>query len=367
MGAFEARLAALEGAVGAVAFASGMAALVSTLLALGEGGGRILASSRLYGGTLDALRSFLPRYGVHVDFADALDPVRFGKALRPETRAVLVESISNPDAHLVDVPELARIAHRANVPLVVDNTLATPYLFRPLEHGADIVVHSATKGIGGHGNALGGAVLEKGGFAWSPELFPALHEPQRILRRRESGEPRSFLEASPQTAFTLRLRLTHLAYLGAALGPFEAFLLVNGLVTLSERVSKQVATAQRLVERLQDHPKVAWVKHPSARGSADAALAKRDFPYGAGAVFSFGLRDHNSNGAFLDSLGLFSLQANLGDARSLILDSPKTVHSELTPTELHEAGIATGTLRVSVGLEDPDDLWDDLVQGLDNI
>jgi len=366
--AFETRLASLEGATGAVAFGSGMAALTATLLALGENGGRILATPRLYGGTFDALRSFLPRYGVTVDFVrDPDDPGSFDRAIRPETRALFVESVSNPDAHLADIPALAAVAHRAGLPLVVDNTLATPYLLRPLELGADIVIHSATKGIGGQGLALGGIVLEKGGFAWQPERAPGLHEPQRILRERASGRPRSFLESAPDTSFTLRLRLEHLAYLGAVLGPFEAFLLANGLATLSERVSKQVATAERLVLHLSNHPKVAWAKHPSLPGSPDAAIARRDFPRGAGSVFSFGLTDSDANERFLDTLELFSLQANLGDARSLILDSPRTVHGELTEEELALSGILPGTLRVSVGLEDPEDLIADLERSLDGI
>ena len=275
----EQRIAALDGGTGALAVASGMAAVSYTLLNLAEGGGRIVTSRRLYGGTFDAFTKLFPKYGVTINFAeDADDPASYAKAITEDTKAIFIESISNPNATLIDIEALAKVAHDSGIPLVVDNTFATPYQLKPFEHGADIVVYSATKGIGGHGAALGGLIVEDGKFNWANGKFQQFTEPQYLLRNRETDVYRSFLEIAPQFAFTLRIRLTHLAYLGAALGPFEAYLLLQGLETLSERISKQVATTKVLVEYLQDHPKVAWVQHPTARDSKYKALAEKYFP-----------------------------------------------------------------------------------------
>ena len=360
----EQRIAALDGGTGALAVASGMAAVCYTLLNLAEGGGRIVTSPRLYGGTFDAFTKLFPKYGITIEFAeDTDDPTSYAKALTEDTKAIFIESISNPNATLIDIEALAKVAHDAGIPLVVDNTFATPYQLRPFEHGADIVVYSATKGIGGHGTALGGLIVENGKFNWANGKFQQFTQPQYLLRNRETDVYRSFLEIAPPFAFTLRIRLTHLAYLGAALGPFDAYLLLQGLETLSERISKQVATTKVLVEYLQDHPNVAWVQHPTARDSKYRALAEKYFPKGTGSVFSFGLRGTPAEyNKFIDSVRLFSFQANVGDARSLIINTPKTTHGELTFSEQASAGISADTIRLSSGLEDPKDLISDLEQ-----
>jgi O-acetylhomoserine (thiol)-lyase len=247
--------------------------------------------------------------------------------------------------------------------LLVDNTFATPYLFNPFKHGADIVIYSATKGIGGHGAALGGVLLENGKFKWDNGKFPHFTEPHHLLRDRKTNRERSILELFPTGAFSMRVRLNHLAYLGAALGAFDAFILLQGLYTLSERVAKQVKTTERLVAHLEKHPKVAWVKYPSAKGSKYQALANRYFPRGAGSVFTFGFQGTPAEyDKFIDSTRLFSYQANVGDARSLIINTPKTTHGELTDYEQALAGITPDTIRLSIGLEDPEDLIADLDQ-----
>ncbi len=279
----EQRIAALDGGTGAIALASGMAAISYALLNVAEGGGRILTTPRLYGGTFDALKKLFPAYGIQIDFVEDPDDVQsFRAGLKADTKAILVESISNPDGALLDVEALASIAHDHGVPLLVDNTFATPYLFNPFQHGADIVIYSATKGIGGHGAALGGLIVENGVFKWDSGKFPQFQQPHFLLRDRKTNRERNILELFPTSAFTMRVRLNHLAYLGAALGPFDAFLILQGVETLSERIAKQVATTEKLVAFLEDHPKVAWVKHASARASRYQTLARRYFPKGTG-------------------------------------------------------------------------------------
>jgi O-acetylhomoserine (thiol)-lyase len=361
--ALEARLAALDGAKGAVALASGMAAVSYSLLNAAEGGGRILTTPNLYGGTIDLFGKVLPRLGVGVDYArDVDDPESFERAIRPETRAVFIESITNPNAVVADVEAIAKVAHDRGVPLIVDNTFATPYLQRPFEFGADVVVYSATKGLSGHGSAIAGAVLESGRFDWSSGAYPQFSEPQYTLRD-SVGRERSFLEALPDNPFTSRIRMNYLAYLGAALGPLDAYLILLGIETLSERLSKQVVSAVRIVRYLEGREEVSWVKHPSAVGSPSAALAAKYLPRGAGSVLSFGVAASQDRiNALIDSTRLFSYQANVGDARSLIINSPKTTHGELRPEELLRAGIAPETIRLSIGLEDPEDLIADLDQ-----
>jgi len=358
----EQRVAALDGGTGAIALASGMAAISYTLLNIAEGGGRILTTPRLYGGTFDALRKIFPAYGIQIDFVKDPDDVQsFRSELKSDTKAVLIESVSNPDGALLDVEALAGIAHGHGVPLVVDNTFATPYLFNPFQHGADIVVYSATKGIGGHGAALGGIIVENGKFKWDSGKFPHFQQAHFLLRDRKTNRERSILEVFPTCAFTMRVRLNHLAYLGAALGPFDAFLILQGVDTISERIAKQVATTEKLVAYLESHPKVAWVKHASAKNSKYKALARQYFPKGTAALLTFGLRASSElHDKFVDSVELFSYQANVGDARSLIINSTKTTHGELTPEEQASAGLSPDTIRLSIGLEDPNDLIADL-------
>jgi len=360
----EQRIAALDGGTGAIALASGMAAVSYALLNVAEGGGRILTTPRLYGGTFDALKKLFPAYGIQIDFVDDPDDVRsFRAALRVDTKAVLIESISNPDGALLDVQALANVAHEHGVPLLVDNTFATPYLFNPFQHGADIIIYSATKGIGGHGAALGGLIVENGSFKWDSGKFPQFQQSHFLLRDRKTNRERNILELFPTSAFTMRVRLTHLAYLGAALGPFDAFLILQGVETLSERIAKQTATTEKLVAYLEAHPKVAWVKHSSARDSRYQELARRYFPKGTGSVFTFGLRaSRETHDKFINSVRLFSYQANVGDARSLIINSARTTHGELTAEQQRSAGIVEDTIRLSIGLEDPQDLISDLEQ-----
>jgi O-acetylhomoserine (thiol)-lyase len=360
----EQRVAALDGGTAAVAVASGMAAISYTLLNLAEGGGRILTTPRVYGGTFDAFHKILGPLGIGVDFAeDSDDPESFRRALKPNTKAILIESISNPTATILDVEAIAAVAHDFGVPLVIDNTFATPYLFNPLAHGADIVVYSATKALNGHGNTIGGVIVESGTFPWNNGKFPQFTTPTYLLRDRATGVHRSFLEAFPAFPFVTRVRLNYLAYLGAALGPFDAFLILQGIETLSERVAKQVANAVKVVRFLESHPQVSWVSHPAAQKSKYAALAKRYFPRGAGSVFAFGFKGTEAQyNAFIDAVKVFSFHANVGDARSLVINSPKTTHGELTPAEQALAGITPDTIRLSIGIEDARDLVADLRQ-----
>jgi len=359
--ALEARAAALDGATGAIALGSGMAAVSYALLNVAEGGGRILTTPALYGGTYDSFGKILPNFGVEVDYAgDVDDPASFAAAVRPDTKAIYVETITNPNAAIADVEGLAEVAHANGIPLIVDNTFATPYLQRPFEHGADVVVYSATKGLSGNGSTIAGLVLENGRFDWANGKFPQFTRPEYVLRDRD-GAPRSFVDVAPETPFTLRIRFNYLAYLGAALGPLDAYLVLLGLETLSERVGKQVASAEKIVKFLENRPGVSWVRHPSASGSPSAALAEKYTPRGGGVVLSFGV-DGTSDTAHrvIDATELFSYQANVGDARSLIINSSRTTHGELTADEQARAGIDPDTIRLSIGLEDPDDLIADL-------
>jgi O-acetylhomoserine (thiol)-lyase len=364
--ALEQRVAALDGASGAIALASGMAAVTYALFNAAEGGGRILTTPNLYGGTVDSFKKIYPKLGVGIDFAkDVDDPASFKKAIRPETRAIFIESITNPNAVVADIEAIAEIAHANGIPLIVDNTFATPYLLNPIRFGADIVVYSATKGLSGHGSALAGIVLESGKFDWARGKFPQFTQPEYLLRDR-NGKERSFLETFPDFPFTARLRMNYLSYFGAALGPLDAYLILLGIETLSERVAKQVASTERIVKFLEGDKRVSWVKYPSAKGSPSAALAKKYLPRGAGSVFSFGVEaDEARIDRLIDSTEIFSYQANVGDARSLIINSPKTTHGELRPEEQKLADIAPETIRLSIGLEDPDDLIADLEQAFE--
>jgi O-acetylhomoserine (thiol)-lyase len=364
--ALEQRIAALDGATGAIAVASGMAAVTYALFNAAEGGGRILTTPNLYGGTVDSFKKIYPKLGVGIDYAkDVDDPASFKKAIRPETRAVFIESITNPNAVVADIEAIATVAHEHGIPLIVDNTFATPYLLNPIRFGADIVVYSATKGLSGHGSALAGLILESGKFDWTKGKFPQFTQAEYLLRDRDEKE-RSFVEAFPEFPFTARARMNYLAYFGAALGPLDAYLILLGIETLSERVAKQVSSTEKIVRYLESNKRVTWVKHPSAKGSPSATLAKKYLPKGVGSVFSFGVEasDEQIN-KLIDSTELFSYQANVGDARSLIINSPKTTHGELRPDEQKLADIAPETIRLSIGLEDPEDLIADLDQAIE--
>ncbi|MGF7429223.1 aminotransferase class I/II-fold pyridoxal phosphate-dependent enzyme [Thermoanaerobacterium thermosaccharolyticum] len=359
----ERRVAELDDAAGAVALGSGMAALTYTLFNLAEGGGRILTTPRLYGGTFDSFKKIYPKFGIEIDYVeDPDDPASFENVIKDDTKAIFVETISNPNGAIADIEVLSEIAHNHNIPLVVDNTFATPYLLNPFKFGADIIVYSATKALNGHGNVIAGLVLESGKFNWANGKFPQFTEPQYTLRDL-NGNERSILDVFPQFPFTARIRNNYLAYFGAALGPFDAYLALIGLETLSERIRKQVSSTEKLIQYLEGKKEVAWIKYPLAKGSPYKLLAEKYLPKGAGSVFTFGFNGTDDQlNKFLDSLKIFSFHANVGDARSLIINSPKTTHGELTKEEQNRAGITPDTIRISVGLEDPDDLIEDLEQ-----
>lgn len=359
----EQRMAALEGGVAAVAVASGAAAITYALLNLTCQGDHIVAARTIYGGSYNLLAHTLPAYGVTATFVDPSDVQNFEAAITPATRAIFLETMGNPNSNLIPLEEVAAIAHRHGIPLVVDNTFGTPCLIRPIEHGADIVVHSATKFIGGHGTSLGGVIVDGGTFDWQASgKFPQFTEPDA------SYHGLRFCEAAGAAAFAVRIRTTLLRDTGAALSPFNSFLLLQGLETLSLRVERHVQNALRVVDFLQAHPKVRSVNHPSLPAHPDHALYTRYFPQGAGSIFTIELEGGQTEAhRFIDRLKLFSLLANVADAKSLVIHPASTTHSQLTPEECAQQGITPGTVRLSIGLEHIDDLLDDLRQALDAI
>lgn len=360
---FEQRMAALEGGVAAVAVASGAAAITYALLNLTRQGDHIVAARTIYGGSYNLLAHTLPAYGVTATFVDPSDVQNFEAAITPATRAIFLETMGNPNSNLIPLEEVAAIAHRHGIPLVVDNTFGTPCLIRPIEHGADIVVHSATKFIGGHGTSLGGVIVDGGTFDWQASgKFPQFTEPDA------SYHGLRFCEAAGAAAFAVRIRTTLLRDTGAALSPFNSFLLLQGLETLSLRVERHVQNALRVVDFLQAHPKVRCVNHPSLPAHPDYALYTRYFPQGAGSIFTIELEGGQAEAhRFIDRLKLFSLLANVADAKSLVIHPASTTHSQLTPEECAQQGITPGTVRLSIGLEHIDDLLDDLRQALDAV
>ena len=360
---FEQRMAALEGGVAAIAVASGAAAITYALLNLTRQGDHIVAARTIYGGSYNLLAHTLPAYGVTATFVDPSDVQNFEAAITPATRAIFLETMGNPNSNLIPLEEVAAIAHRHGIPLVVDNTFGTPCLIRPIEHGADIVVHSATKFIGGHGTSLGGVIVDGGTFDWQASgKFPQFTEPDA------SYHGLRFCEAAGAAAFAVRIRTTLLRDTGAALSPFNSFLLLQGLETLSLRVERHVQNALRVVDFLQAHPKVRCVNHPSLPAHPDHALYTRYFPQGAGSIFTIELEGGQAEAhRFIDRLKLFSLLANVADAKSLVIHPASTTHSQLTPEECAQQGITPGTVRLSIGLEHIEDLLDDLRQALDAV
>lgn len=359
----EKRLTLLHGAAGAIALASGMAAVSYALLNAAGKGGRILTTARLYGGTVDSFSSVFPDLGLEIDLVENPDqPEEFIRKLTSDTKAIFIESLTNPLATIPDLEAIAEIAHTHNIPLIVDNTVATPYLLNPFEHGADVVVYSATKALSGHGNVIAGVVLESGKFDYANGNFPHFEKPLWFLRDGKD-EKRNILQVFPETPFTGRLRAIHLNYLGAALSPFDAYLVLIGLETLSERVEKQVANARAVLEYLEKSPHVAWVSYPYAKSNPYKALADRYFPKGAGAVLSSGFRGtEEQKRTFLASTKVFGYQANIGDARSLIINPAQTTHVELTPEQRKLVGLSLNTIRLSLGIESAKDLIEDLDQ-----
>jgi O-acetylhomoserine (thiol)-lyase len=358
----ERRVAQLDGAVGAIALASGMAAVSHSILNLADAGDHIVSSPYLYGGTFDLFKSILPRYGITTGIAPSLAAGDIQDLIQPNTKALFIESIANPTGYVADIAALAKLAHRNNIPLIVDNTFATPYLIQPIKHGADIVVYSATKGLGGHGNIIAGLILEAGTFDYGNGKFPQFTDKGYTLRDRNEVH-RGFLEVFPETPFTARARLALLNYLGAALSPFDAYLALLGLETLSERTEKQLANVRALIAWLQGNEHVAWVDYASLPDSPNHELAARYAPKGSGTIFTFGFKGTiEQQERFIDATRLFSYQVNVGDAKSLIVNNAKTTHSELTPDEQRAADLPPETVRLSIGLEDPQDLIDDLEQ-----
>ncbi len=352
----ERRMSALEGGVAALAVASGAAAITYTLQALAQNGGHIVAQCTIYGGSYNLLEHTLPAYGIRTTFVDVHRPLEVQAAIRPETRAIFIETLGNPNSDVADIELLAELAHRYGLPLVVDNTFGTPYLMRPIEHGADIVVHSATKFLGGHGTTLGGVVVDGGRFDWAASgKYPAISEPN------PSYHGVSFSDAAGPAAFVVYLRAILLRDTGACISPFAAFQLLQGIETLSLRVERHVENALKVVEYLQNHPKVRKVNHPSLPEHPDHGLYRRYFPRGGGSIFTFELEGGQEAAfRFIDSLQIFSLLANVADAKSLVIHPASTTHSQMNAEELAACGITPGTVRLSIGLEHINDLLADL-------
>ncbi len=352
--AFEERLAALECGIGALAVASGQAAQFIALATLLGPGDRIVSSSALYGGTYTQFDVTLRRWGVDVAFVDPSDPENFRRALTPNTKVLYAETIGNPRIDVLDIAAVAAVARAAGVPLMIDNTFATPYLCRPLEHGADIVVHSATKFIGGHGTAIGGVIVESGRFPWDNGNFPGMTEPSPGYHGIR------FFETFGEYGYLMKARVENVRDLGPALSPFNSFLFLQGLETLPVRMRRHVQNAETVAAFLAAHPGVGWVNYPGLPDSPYRALTARYLPHGAGAVFTFGVKGGRETGArFIEELRLISHLANVGDAKTLIIHPASTTHQQLTDQQQVAAGVSPDLVRISVGLEDPADLcWD---------
>ncbi len=358
--AFEERMANLEGGIGAVATSSGQAAELLLLTALAGSGDHIVASSALYGGTYTLLDVSLRRLGIETSFVAPDDPAGFAAAARPNTKAFYTEIVANPSGAVADLQALAEVAHSAGVPLVVDSTLATPYLCRPFEHGVDVLVHSATKFIGGHGTSMGGVVVESGHFDWANGRFPRMTEPV------PSYGGLRFWDNFGEYGFCTQLRVEQLRDFGTCLAPFNAFLLLQGLETLSLRMDAHVANAMGLAEHLAAHPAVAWVSYAGLSSSPYHALARRYLPRGPGAVFAFGIEGGRAAGqTFVESVELASHLANIGDTRTLVIHPASTTHRQLSDEALAAAGVGPDLVRVSVGIEDLDDIIWDFERALD--
>ncbi len=354
---FEKRIAALEGGVAALAVASGAAAITYTFENLAKNGDHIVAAENIYGGTYNLLAHTLPEYGINTTFVNPFDTEAIENAIQDNTKAVFIETLGNPNSDVVDIEAVAKIAHAHKVPLVIDNTFATPYLVRPIEYGADIVVHSATKFIGGHGTTIGGVIVDSGKFDWEASgKFPSLTEPN------PSYHGISFTKAVGPAAFVTKIRAILLRDTGATLSPFHAFFFLQGLETLSLRVERHVENALKVVQYLNNHPQVEKVHHPSVTDDpSQQALYKKYFPNGGGSIFTFEIKgDAQKAKDFIDNLELFSLLANVADVKSLVIHPASTTHSQLNEEELAEQGIKPNTIRLSIGTENIDDIIQDL-------
>ena len=362
-GVFEQRVAALEGGVAGLAVASGAAAITYAFQNITRAGDHIVAAKTIYGGSYNLLAHTLPDYGITTTFVDPNDLSNFENAIQENTKALFIESLGNPHSNIIDIEAVADIAHRHQIPLIVDNTFGTPYLIRPIEHGADIVVHSATKFIGGHGTSLGGVIVDSGKFDWATSgKFPQLTEPDA------SYHGIRFIDAAGAAAYATRIRAILLRDTGAAISPFNAFILLQGLETLSLRVERHVENALKVVEFLNRHPKVKKVNHPSLPEHPDHALYNRYFSHGGSSIFTIEVQGGQTEAhKFIDSLEIFSLLANVADVKSLVIHPASTTHSQLNEQELKEQEIYPGTVRLSIGTEHIDDLLADLEQALDKI
>ncbi len=360
---FEERIAALEGGTAALAVASGAAAVTYALQALTKAGDNIVAAKTIYGGTYNLLEHTLPNYGVTTTFVDPDEDGAFEKAIDENTKALYIESLGNPNSNLIDIKKVADIAHAHNIPLVVDSTFATPYLLRPFEYGADIVVHSATKFIGGHGTAIGGVIIESGSFDWKASgKFPQFAEPN------PSYHGAVFTEAAPGAAFVTFIRALLLRDTGATISPFHAFIFLQGLETLSLRVERHAENTKKVIEFLANHPQVESVNHPSLPTSPYKKLYDRYFPNGGGSIFTFEIKgDEETAKKFIDNLQVFSLLANVADVKSLAIHPASTTHSQLTEEELLEQGIKPNTIRLSIGTEHIDDIIYDLQEAFEAV
>ncbi len=363
-GVFEERVAALEGGVAGLAVASGAAAVTYTLQNILQAGDHIVAADNLYGGSYNLITHTLASQGIANTIVDVNDIPSLEASIRPETKAVYAETFGNPNSDILDIEAVAAVAHKHGIPLIVDNTFGTPYLIRPIEHGADIVVHSATKFIGGHGSSLGGVIVDGGRFDWkaNADRFPTLGKPE------PSYHGAVFADVAGAAAFVTRIRAVILRDTGATISPFNAFILLQGLETLSLRVERHVENALKVVEFLDGHPKVAKVNHPSLETHPDHALYSRYFPKGGGSIFTFEIDGGQAEAwKFIDSLEIFSLLANVADVKSLVIHPYTTTHSQMSPEELAAQHITPSTVRLSIGTEHIDDIIADLSQALDKI
>ena len=359
----EKRIAALEGGVGALALASGAAAITYVLEALGQNGGHFVAQKTIYGGSYNLLAHTLPSFGITASFVNIHDLAEVEAAIQENTRAIYIETLGNPNSDIPDIDALAEIAHKHGIPLVADNTFGTPYLIRPIEHGADIVVHSATKFLGGHGTTLGGIIVDSGKFDWAASgKYPAIAAPN------PSYHGVSFVNAAGPAAFVTYIRAVLLRDTGATISPFAAFLILQGIETLSLRIERHAENTKKVVEFLANHPQVEKVNHPSLKDHPDHELYKKYFPNGGGSIFTFEIKGGEKEAhRFIDSLQIFSLLANVADVKSLVIHPATTTHSQLSEEELLDQGIKPNTIRLSVGTEHIDDILDDLRGGFEAI
>ncbi len=359
----EERMALLEGGVGALALSSGMAATTCAIMNIAGNGDEIISASTLYGGTYNLFAITLPKYGINTVFVDSDKLSNFRDAINENTKAIYIETIGNPGINLIDIEGVADIAHENNIPLIVDNTFGTPYLIRPFEFGADIIVHSATKFIGGHGTSMGGIIVDSGKFDWTKgDKFPGLTEPDA------SYHGVSYTETFGGAAFITKARVQMLRDMGACISPFNSFLLLQGLETLSLRVERHVENTKKICNFLTQHPKISWVNYPSLENNRYYELAKKYLPKGAGSIFTFGIKGGLEEGKkFIENLQIFSHLANVADAKSLVIHPASTTHAQLSESAQYDAGVTPDMIRMSIGIESVDDLIEDIEEALNAV